>query len=343
MTPRGHDPSNYWQLLDEAFVALDAGDYPGAERLFLDASGNREQSPGRVFFTEKLGDGLRRLMRGNKEAEPDPGRWERRAERFRIGFTAEGEKVVREGVRLAELRPEDDAEANQPVLAAALYLVARSRLFPEETGSAIPLLKGLFRTARKTGRPFPVELVRHDVHLTEADRLWLARRGTEILEAFVEQGRLAPGSEESVAWAEAFLHLLDARYFGLTGRLEEERSWLEAVTSDRLLQRPAASVDLYRAYLEARPEPGSRSDEARVRILELLGNTDAVHFPVPRYSRALGALQSAGLAPGSDAASRYQRALARIEYRRPEPEDHVSGAPAWAVLAGAADGAGAAV
>ena len=59
----------------------------------------------------KLGDGLRRLMRGNKEAEPDPGRWERRAERFRIGFTAEGEKVVREGVRLAELRPEDDAES----------------------------------------------------------------------------------------------------------------------------------------------------------------------------------------------------------------------------------------
>ena len=94
------------------------------------------------------------------------------------------------------------------------------------------------------------------------------------------------------------LQLLQPRYFGPSGRLAEERAWLEAVTADRLQGDAAGSVRLYRAYLETNPEPGPRADEARVRTLELLANVDAAHFPVPRYDEALGALQSAGLAAG---------------------------------------------
>ena len=245
---------------------------------------------------------------------------------------------MREGVRLAELRPEDDAAANQPVLEAALFLVARSRLFPEEFSSAVPLLKGLFRTAARTGRVFDVHLIRHDVPLTEEDRLWLARRGGDLLEIFAEQGRLVRGSGPAREWAAAVLQLLQPRYFGSSGRLAEERAWLEAVSADRLQGDAEASVRLYRAYLQTNPEPGPRADEARVRTLELLANIDADHFPVPRYAEALGALQSAGLAAGSEQAGRYATAVARIEHRRPEPDAGIVAA-AWASAALGADGA----
>jgi len=44
---------------------------------------------------------------------------------------------------------------------------------------------------------------------------------------------LVSGSAEAGEWARVVLQLLDPRYFGSAGRLEEERSWLEAVTADR--------------------------------------------------------------------------------------------------------------
>ena len=332
--------SNYWNLLSAAADALEVGDYPAAERRYLDACDLRETSPGRVFITEKIGDGLSRLFsRGGATAAGSPaGRWTRASRDFVALFCEQGERTVREGVRLAELRPEDDAEANQPILASALFLVARSRIFQPEPASAVPLLKGLFRTASRTGRPFNVELVRHDLPLTEEDRLWMARKGGELVESFVEQGHLRQGSPEAEEWAQVFLQLLQARYFGATGRLEEERAWLEALTADRLLGRAAASVELYRRYLGVRAEPGPRADEARVRVLELLGNTHRINFPVPRYEEALGAMQSAGLAPGSAAAGRFEEALARLEYRRPEADPTLGRAPAWASAAVEPDG-----
>ena len=337
---------NYWDLLDSAEQALATGDFPTAERLYHRATSQREGSPGRVFFTERLGDGLSRWWRRGREgssADAADGRWQRRTADFERRFLESGERVVREGVRLAEMRPEDDAETNQPVLSRALFLVARSRLFPEETASAVPLLKGLFRTARRTGRPFPVDLIRHDIPLTEEDRLWLARKGAELLEAFVEQGRLEKGGPRATEWARVFQDLLQPKYFGSTGRLEEERCWLEAVTADRLSGKTAASVELYRAYLGVNSDPGPRPDEARLRLMELLGNLDGTSFPVPRYDEALGAMQSAGLAAGSDLARRFEQAINAIEYRRPESEDSTAPAPVWASVAVESDGRVAAV
>ncbi len=331
---------SYWHLLDDAEGALGRGDLPAAEGLYLAAEQRRDGSPGRVFLTESLADGLRRLLRGRhppEDAAAAAGRWERRATTFRGDFLTAGERAVRDGVRLAELRPEDDAEANQPVLETALFLVVRSRLFPEEFASAVPLLKGLFRTAARTARVFDVRLIRHDVPLTEEDRLWLARRGGDLLEIFLDQGRLERGSGPAREWAAAVLQLLQPRYFGSSGRLAEERAWLEAVTADRLQGDAEASVRLYRAYLQTNPEPGPRADEARVRTLELLANVDAAHFPVPRYEEALGALQSAGLAAGSEQAGRYGTAVARIEFRRPEPGAGAVPA-AWASAALGGDG-----
>lgn len=335
MATESHRGHNYWQSLAAAERSLAAQDFVAAEASFLAAIDSRAQSPLRVFLTERLPDGAGRLLH---RGEPRPGRWASRSGGFRDRYLAAADRIVREGVRVAELRPEDDADRNQPVLEKALFLVARSSVFSEEPASAVPLLKGLFRTAARTGRPFDLQLVRHDLPLTEEDRLWMARKGGELLESFVEQGVLRQGSPESQEWAQVFLQLLQSRYFGSAGRLEEERCWLEAITADRLLGRAAASVELYRAFLHVCPGPAPRAGEARVRLLELLGNTDRVHFAVPRYDEALGAMQSAGLEPGSELGPRFERALARIEYRRPEggplPEHNLS----WASCAVEADG-----
>ncbi|RKZ20026.1 hypothetical protein DRQ50_00780 [bacterium] len=260
------------------------------------------------------------------------GRWDRREAAFRSDFLAAGETRVREAVRLADLRPEDNAETNQPLLTGGLHLVARSRIFAAEPASAVVLVKGLIRTAHRTGRPFPVDLLCHDLPFSAEDRLWLARKGVSMLEGFLEQDHMQPGSTAAHEWTQAVLRILDSDYFHEGARLEEERAWLEARTSDRLLGHAEVSLSRYADYLCLRPEPSPRSDEARVRMLEMQANIDKRHFRVPGYEAALGALQSAGLAPGSEAAGRYQVAVACIEYRRPEPSPGDESS-AWATAA----------
>ncbi|MEN8006943.1 MAG: hypothetical protein ABFS42_08000 [Candidatus Krumholzibacteriota bacterium] len=328
---------NYWKMLIAAEEALAAGDFAHGERLFHEASRRRDGSPGRVFFSEKITDGFKSLLKHaarNRETPPHaPGRWPRRTIEFRRRFLEQGEHVVRDGVRVAELRPEDDPVTNQPKLEAALFLVARSRIFQEEPSSAVPLIKGLFRTAGRTGRPFDFNLVRHDLPLTEEDRLWLAHKGGELFDVFIEHGRLNRGSPEAEEWARVVLQLVQPEYFGSTSRLAEERSWLEAVTADRLLGRAAESVELYRAYLGVGPVTGPRAEEARVRLLELLGNTDAGHFPVPRYGEALTVMAAGGPAPAGELASRLQAAQSRILHRRPSLGPAADSSLAWASLA----------
>lgn len=344
MTNPEQSSKSYWDLLKTAERLLSEGNFPSAEQHFEVACARRENSPGRVFLTEKISDGVGRLFKKKPTDDSEAqGRWARHREDFRLAFLSEGDKIVRRAVHLAELRPEDDAQTNQPILEQALYLVGRSSIFAEEPASAVPLLKGLFRTAKRTGRPFPVDLVRHDLPLTEEDRLWLARRGGELVVEFQDQETMKVGSKQAEEWARVCLQLLNPRYFGQTGRLEEERSWVEAMTADHLLGRAGESVAAYRKYLAEYPSPGERSDEARMRLLELLANIDGLHFQVPHYDEALSAMQSAGLSPGSAMAGRFEAALARMEHRRPDPEPGQTNSYAWASLALENDGRVAAV
>ncbi|MFH2053205.1 MAG: hypothetical protein ABIK96_12115 [bacterium] len=341
MDARTPPPRNYWNLLDAADGALTGGDFPLAEIRFQQARAVRESSPGRVFLTEKVGDRLRRMLqrREDKGADlPEDGRWAVRTRQFTDRFLDEGNRIVREGLRLSELRPEDEAETNQPLLEQALYLVSRSGIFPGEPRSAVPLLKGLIRSAFRTGRPFDVMLLRHDLPFGEEERLWLANKSADMLDAFVEMGSLEPGSNPAQEWARATLQLLQPQYFGTEGRLAEERAWLEALTADRLLKRPSACVSLYRDYLKINPAPGPRADEARVRILEILANAGSPYLPVPRYAEALAAMQSAGLAQGSAHTGRFRQALACIEYRHPPAPGDRLGDLAWASVGAEPDG-----
>ncbi len=313
--------SHYWDLLEQAFSLVQKDDFAAAEAAFMAAEHQREISPGRVFLTEKLGDRLRLMLHRRDPgatAADSPGRWLQETGQFRQEFQKRADVMVREGLRLAGLRPEDEAETNQPVLERALFLVSRSRLFPSEPRSAVSLLKGIFRTGQKTGRPFDHQLVRHDLPLTEEDRLWLAAKGSDLLDAFIEQGGLIPGSPEAGEWARAILQILRREYFGSSSRLEAERSWLEAVSADRLLQQPGSCIVLYGQYLAQAPQAGTRTDEARLRLLEILANIDGLHLQVPRYQEALAALEPGLCGEGRQTSWRRKHALDCVGFRRPD-------------------------
>ncbi len=332
---------SYWHHLQRAHRSLAAGDFITAEDAYFTAVSLRESSPGRVFLTETIGDRLHRMLHRHDPAgasEEAAGRWERRARRLREDYLQQADQVVREGLRLAGLRPEDEAEANQPVLERALYLVSRSRLFPAEPRSAVPLLKGLFRTARETGRPFAPDLVRHDLPLTEEDRLWLAAKGGSMLETFIAQGTLEAGSAAAGEWARAVLQLLRREYFGSSGRLEAERSWLEAVSADRLLGQPSACVALYRRYLEQAGPEDPRAQEGRLRILEILANVDDLYLPVPRYREALALLEEGGEPRDPALRKRWQHALDCVGYRQPGMAGRSRETLAWASVGLESDG-----
>jgi len=340
-------PMNYWDTLTRANELLDERAFVDAESQFFTALEQRDRSPARVFLTEKVADGVKRLFRGRRtpppaqhedqpvaEAAGESGRWLAAEGRFRERFLKLGERTVREAVRLSELRPEDAAESNQPVLVAALFLVTRSRLFEEEPNSAVSLVKGAFRTAARTGRAFDINLIRTDLPLTEEDRLWLARKGDELLETLFG----GAGAENLAArrheWAEMLTRLLGAEYFGDTSRFREERFWLEITIADRHLGDARRAVVLYTDYLNVYPEPGPRADQARVRLLEMLANIGGQHFRVPRYQASLAALGGVGLAVDSVEAARFETALRTIEYRRPESQP----SRAWASVATESDG-----
>ena len=183
---------SYWDTMGAAVMQLEQRHFAVAERLFLEALAERKRSPGRVFLTEKVADGMRRLWGGlgGKEAAQQPaGRWQATINAFRLTFQAQGEESVRDALRLSDFLPEEGTEANQALLVSTLFLLTRSELFSEELATAVPILKAAFRTALRTGQLFEVDLVRHDLPLAEEDRLWLAHQGIRIADqqSFREQ------------------------------------------------------------------------------------------------------------------------------------------------------------
>ena len=55
---------NYWRILERADQALAGDDFVTAEQLLVEARLTRDESGGRVFWTERLVDGMRRLLHG---------------------------------------------------------------------------------------------------------------------------------------------------------------------------------------------------------------------------------------------------------------------------------------
>lgn len=329
---------SYWDTHGAATAALERREFESAERLFTTALQQRARSPGRVFWSEKVGDGLRRLWDGLRGGHPSrqplAGRWPMAASLFRIRFARLAEEAVRAALRLSEFLPDEEAEANQQQLVAALYLLTSSQIFPAEPVAAIPLLKACFRLVARTGRPLPVSLVRADLPLTEEDRLWLARRGDSLLENLFAEDAPSSAAVSRREWALVLLRLLDPDYFDRGSRRQAERYWLEANLCDRHLGEPATSVERYRAYLQFYGEPSASADLARARLLELLANVNEQSFPVPRYAEARAEAERAQSPTAGGAARRFAAAKRVIQWRRPRQDRGL----AWGTIAAARDG-----
>ena len=92
---------NYWHILARAQAALAEGRFREAETAFTAAAAARKAAPRRVFVTETLPDGARRLWQRlrsrqdaapgggrNAAADPGAGRWLRAAAKFSEEFRA---------------------------------------------------------------------------------------------------------------------------------------------------------------------------------------------------------------------------------------------------------------
>ena len=100
---------NYWRILERADQALAGDDFVTAEQLLVEARLTRDESGGRVFWTERLADGMRRLLHGitdRGDRTPPAGRWPAAVAGLQTRFRERADATVREAVRLADLRPE---------------------------------------------------------------------------------------------------------------------------------------------------------------------------------------------------------------------------------------------
>ncbi|MFO7654970.1 MAG: hypothetical protein R6X25_14310 [Candidatus Krumholzibacteriia bacterium] len=318
---------SYWQTLQRAREALDGHDFTGAEQSFFAACRERDAAPARVFFTERLPNGFAGMVErvAGRAAGDRVGRWDRFATGFRQSYAAAAETAVRAALRSADLRPEENAELQQPRLETALFLTSSSRLFPPEPTSAVVLLRAVFRTAARTGKPVPPELVQPHLPLTEEDRLGIARDGDRLL-ASVDD-RFA-----GVALGRALVSLLRREYFGASSERTGERAWWEARLVDGPVGDAASAATLYEDYLAVAAVDDPRRDEARIRLFELLANVTARHFPVPRYAAAEAALGRGPFA-GEALAERAGRARAVVAHRRPQADT----AQGWLSLASLPD------
>lgn len=319
----------YWDVLAEAVARLEVDDLAAAEAAFAEASRQRERSPGRIFISETVADALNqswRRLRGRPPArEPAAGRWPAAADSFRRAYRLRGEGIVSRALRLSDFPGEEAPAALLPVLSTALHLLACSQLFPPDPAAAVRILRAAFTAAHRAALPLDPRLVRADLPLAEEDRLWLVRKAGPWLAGLARADPPAPQREPL---ARAILRLLDPVAFSPGGRFLAERAWLEAELTDQHLAEPLQAIRLYRAFLTAHPEAAERVAEARVRLVELLGNVGAQHLRVPVYDEALAV--AGGVGSGSATLGRrLQSARQVIERRLPTDARQ----PSWATLA----------
>jgi len=315
---------SYWDVLTRAKERLDRGDLQGAEARFLEAEAARGRSPGRVFWTETVGDAARRLWRGFGRREPagDATRWQQETDRFRDGFrSAVRETLARARECLA--RPGgDDARARLDLFSLVVYLATASRLADQPAldphpYSAAALDAALVLRALPESGVVPV-----DTPLSADARLDLVRRGTRLLDRVAGPGS---DSESRRALTADLIALLAAEHFALPGQ-EAERRWHCARLTDRHLGAHAKAVPLYLVCLEGEAVSARHGETARLRAAEILGNVREACLPVPRYGEARRLLETGGLI--SAEGESWRLAILDVMDRR-----SLTGADAWASVA----------
>ncbi len=312
---------SYWEILARATERMDQGDLRGAEDGYHEAVAARTGSPGRVFWTETVGDAARRLWRGlsRRDETGEATRWQQETEGFADRY-AEAARVALDRAREALNDPVGgDPRARLDLFVLAVYLATASRLARQPALDPHPYSAGALAAALACGETPPVGVVPTDVPLAADARLDLVRRGVRLLES-------VPASSDGAALAADLSALLEAEHFN-TPEHDLERRWHRARLADRHLGDPAGAVALYRDFLDAGPAAGEPRDEARLRAAEILANVQAVSLPVPRYAEAALLLSTGPLANRQNEARRRailetvdRRALAAGAWASAAPE-----------------------
>lgn len=319
---------SYWDVLAEATELLERGDLRAAESGYDEARGLRRRSPGRVFWSETLGDAARRLWRGvsGRETPAEDTRWRQETRVFRRRFRAAARGVLDRARADLALPGAATAADRLARCRLAIHLTGRSRLADLADVDPHPFAAGALDAALILNEIPLADVVPAGAPLGAEARLDLVRRGRNVL----ARGGAPTGEsrDRSEALAGALLALLSPESF-TAPETEVARRWHAARLTDRFLDRPEPSIDLYADYLQHPDADPERSEEARLRSAEILSNVTGSHLSVPRYDDARARLAAPMTAPEREA--RRRTALAILDRRRPAPGE------AWASLAPARD------
>ncbi len=315
---------SYWDTLSEAHQHLAQHHMGEAERAYEDARRARDQSPGRVFLSETMGNAARRVwnnLRKTPAATDVPGRWERSCTEFCREFLITANALLLEASAFTHRSPrfEDAAVLNQ-----AVYLTSRSRLVAPDADRCVVLTVAALDAAARGGWLPPADLMPPPGFLASSPANSLAVAVLSVLES-----RGGADSPEARALAETTADLL-------MGGMPPDA--IDAVLMRRLTgelldqaQRHEEALVSYDEYLSCIPEPSPERDRVQLRAVCLLANIDEHVLPIPRYQDAQRIMV---LFQPDDPANRdkLKRLSARMETRTASGRDRV-----WATVDGQND------
>jgi hypothetical protein len=301
---------NYWHLLAEARRALDEDRFRDAETSLAAARIARAADTRRVFLSETLPDGARRVwnrLRGGGGAA-GPGRWELAEGDVAAMFGERADSLLRRLDRQFELGLETEPEQAHRLLAAALYLAVDSALV-ERRPPVTPLVTGLFELLPTVGRLADRDLVRPDLDLDPDARLRIASLARDHL------GRL--DAAERSAWGATVVALLDHDGGEWTAEQEGTRRWLAAALVDTHAHDVPEIVVRWQR-VDAPVAPPAHRHWSRLRRLELLAGCDRRLPPVADHRTARQLADQLPADGDDELANRRRAALAVLDHRRPQ-------------------------
>ena len=303
---------NYWHILEQARDALQEGRFRAAEQALGEATAARDADSRRVFVSETVPNGLRRLWRrfGGEIRAGEPGRWERAVAEFTSSFRSRAEAMVQQAARQLDLGFEAEPETSFDLLSAALYLSVGSRLC-ERRLAAAPLLAALFELLPVTGRLGDRDLVTEDLVMDASTRLHVAGLARDHL------GRLP--DDERNGWAATIIELLDAPHDSWSPTHESDRRWLAAGLADVHFEEVDEVLSRW-AAVDAATIPDPRRHWSRLRRVEILGGCDRRRPAIPRHEEARRLAADVPDEGDGELARRLRDAREVLAHRRPQAE-----------------------
>lgn len=303
---------HYWDQLAEARRWLESGEYHQAEQAYTMARRLRDQSPGRVFLSEKMGDTARKLWRGLRSRPADAeGRWQQETADFVIEFRRHSQTLI-EAAASRSASGDPTTTLDYRTLSMTVYLLSVSELTRRSEYDPAQLVLASLRSALLNGILPPAWLIPEAVAYSPDYRLEIA----DVVVSHLHRHQGAVDSEDIVRLTQTAQRILEPMHFQATPEHHRRRAWISARLTDSLRAEPLAIVAAYREFLGYCENPSPESDIALVRSMGLLCNADDCHLDTPDYAAALELSKS--IAACSEASRlRLQELADLIAQRRP--------------------------